>query len=137
MRNDYHVPTDTAPPPTSIERLDFIYRRLVGVPLEGIPASAAAFAKISPSINLSDETSVRSFVEVALARLPKDEADVFRAKLVEVSSDASALVVDLHHRVRPIMDDAFAADCYRRTFAYGLESVIWGASGFFETSGCG
>ena len=52
MSDDRHVPTETAPPPTTPERLEFLYQRLTGVPMEGIPASATAFAKIEPSINL-------------------------------------------------------------------------------------
>ena len=124
MRDDFHVPTETAPAPTTPERLDFIYHRLTSMPLEGIPASAKAFAKIEPSISLGDVTAVQSFIEEALARLPKDEADDFRLRLAEASGDASPLVVELHQRVGSFLDDTFAIACYRRIFAHGLGPAI-------------
>ena len=124
MADDYHIPTETAPPPATPERLEFLYQRLTGVPLEGIPASAKAFAMIEPSINLGDATAVQSFIDEALSRIPQDEADDFRARLAKSTGDASSQVMDLHQRVLPMLDDAFAAACYRRIFAHGLGPII-------------
>lgn len=124
MRDDYHVPTEMAPPPTTPERLEFLYQRLTGMPLEGIPASAKAFAKIEPSINLGDPTAIQSFIEEALARLPRDEAEDFRARFATTSGDVSPLVLELHQRILPMLDEAFAIACYRRIFLHGLGPVI-------------
>ena len=124
IADDRHVPTDRPPPPTAPERIEFLYQRLTGIPLEGIPASAKAFEKIDPSINLADPLAIQCFVDEALDLLSDDEKALFRTKFAEFPDKASELVLALHGHVAGHLDDSFMARCFKRIFATGLAPVV-------------
>ena len=124
MADHWHIPTEIVPPLATADELDYLYQRLTGLPLPGIPRSQEAFESVDHSINLSDAASVQAFVEEALSRLPDVVASGFRARFAAVTGDASSIVLELHQKISPFLDDAFMVACYRRKFATGLGPIV-------------